>query len=203
MAHLFQIQINGQYLLMTNTKHNDICPVGGAYKYYASAEELFTSLGAIDAIENIPNVDPARYRNDLRKLMPMNALLKFLSWFDTARHREWDPRRGFYSSLIAIDLLELPSFTTIQYWHYCTTRDFSKFNRDYNRYDLHHFDVFHVELSKEQEVYILDAVNQNKVVHVAGIPVRLYLVAENDLRIGYFPSLGYKVGRNAKYIICG
>lgn len=200
MAHLFRVTIDGSYLLMTNVRHGDICPVGGAYKHYDSAEQLFTAIHAIPDIVLVPGDDPNRYECDLRKLLPMKHFRTFLNWFDAASHREWDPLRGFHSSLTVEGFIDGDVFQNIHYWRFATEREFSKYDKQLGRYEFHHFDVFAVELDSEQKRQVLNAVNGRRVVFRAGMPVHLYLASEQEILERQLSSK-LKVGKNAKYIL--
>jgi SMODS-associated NUDIX domain len=115
LAYLFNIEVNGRYLLVkSNRIENTYQPVGGVYKYFnPEAKNDLDSIGALTDTK-IGSDETSEF--DLRlNLQNRKALFKFLKWFFDGDERESSPWREFYEELIDTGLLPKDQFPYIHH----------------------------------------------------------------------------------------
>lgn len=113
LSYLYRIKHKDKYLLVKNRKIiGQYQPVGGVYKYYATAEKYFQELGVNQYIGF--NYED-EFKNDLRVKVPSKNLNKFIQWFHSREDRELDPIREFYEELISTGYLSKSLFAYFDY----------------------------------------------------------------------------------------
>src|SRR5690606_8345104 len=70
--------------------------------YYPGAQSVFDDLGVLK--DNLLPIDDLS-RGDLRVQVPGKNIAKFLTWYDSARNRENDPKREFREELYGANIL--------------------------------------------------------------------------------------------------
>ncbi len=103
ISYLYKIEINGKYLLIRGNRIPDqFQPVGGVFKYYSSAQNLFEEYGVLTD-ENIP-IDENNNK-DLRIRVKAKNAYKFIEWFNSRKNREISVLREFEEELIKTNLI--------------------------------------------------------------------------------------------------
>jgi hypothetical protein len=142
IAYLFNIEVNGKYLLIKSNRLKDTYqPIGGVYKYFnPEAKKQLDKIGIItdNAIEND---EISEY--DLRvKLRNRRNLKAFLVWFFSKENREVDPWREFFEELVKTGILPAEKFG---YMHYeLVAQGFEK---------IHYDPFFKVDTFKYTDIY--------------------------------------------------
>lgn len=152
LAYLYNIEINGRYLLVkSNRIANTYQPVGGVYKYFSpEAKNDLDRLGAITDTK-IGNDDTSEF--DLRlHLQDRAQLFKFLTWFFNGDERENCPWREFYEELIEPGILSKDKFPYIH--HQLVGQHFES---------IHWDKFFHVDTFKYVDVYKPRLINEDQV----------------------------------------
>lgn len=103
ISYLFKIEIEGKYLLIRGNKIPDqFQPVGGVFKYYSNAQNIFEKYGVV-IDDNIP-ID-ASSNKDLRVKVKAKNAYKFLEWFNSRKNREVCIKRELEEELIMTQLV--------------------------------------------------------------------------------------------------
>jgi hypothetical protein len=120
VAYLFRIEVNGKYALIKRHKKDRFGyqPVGGAFKYLKEeTRELFDRLG-IEPCNHVPRDENTEH--DLRiRIKKRKNLIEFLTWFESRKNRETDPRREFNEELIIPGFLPYEYFKDFKYVFIC------------------------------------------------------------------------------------
>jgi hypothetical protein len=115
ISYLYNIEVNGKYLLVKSHRLQDTYqPVGGVYKYFnPDGKSQLDKLGIIT--DNfIDNDEVSEF--DLRvKMRNRNKMQGFIDWFFRRENREIDPWREFYEELVESGILPLNIFGYIHY----------------------------------------------------------------------------------------
>lgn len=152
LAYLYNIEINGRYLLVkSNRITNTYQPVGGVYKYFSpEAKNDLDAMGAITDTR-IGNDDTSEF--DLRlNLQNRSELFKFLKWFFKGDERENCPWREFYEELIEPNILPADKFPYIH--HQLVGQHFES---------IHWDNFFHVDTFKYVDVFKPRLINEGQV----------------------------------------
>lgn len=115
-AYLFKIECRGKYLLVKNSRFNNITyqPVGGVYKYFHPETNTEFRELMIEPDNNIDNDHKSEH--DMRiKMLSRKHLRDFITWFAKNKNREADPWREFYEELVATNILSNDNFRFIYY----------------------------------------------------------------------------------------
>ncbi len=115
-AYLFKIECRGKYLLVKNSRFNNITyqPVGGVYKYFHPETNTEFRELMIAPDNNIDNDHKSEH--DMRiKMLSRKHLRDFITWFAKNKNREADPWREFYEELVATNILSNDNFRFIYY----------------------------------------------------------------------------------------
>lgn len=115
ISYLFNIEVQGKYLLVRSHRFPDqFQPVGGVYKYSNPEGKKDLLKMTINTDSNIENDDVSEC--DLRvKMDNKHFLPRFLEWFIRGENRETDPWREFYEELVEPGILSTENFKYIQY----------------------------------------------------------------------------------------
>lgn len=158
LAYLYNIEINGRYLLVrSNRIANTYQPVGGVYKYFSpEAKNDLDTIGAITDTK-ISNDEISEF--DLRlNLQNRKQLFKFLKWFFDGDERENCPWREFYEELIEPNILSPNQFPYIH--HQLVGQHFES---------IHWDKYFHVDTFKYVDVYKPRFINEGQISEVKGL----------------------------------
>lgn len=153
MSGLYKIQIpdSNKYLLVLNRRiNNQLQPVGGAYKRYGD-DSLFNKWGyKPDNSRNGLDVDDTSF-SDLRFTAQGKNVIEILSWFESKKERETEPRREFKEELLDTGILDPKIFQHFDHKH---IRRFSKnlvWSDYFSCYEILIYDVFELLPNEEQK----------------------------------------------------
>jgi hypothetical protein len=152
LAYLFNIEINGRYLLVKSHRiENTYQPVGGVYKYFNP--EAKNDLDSIGALTDTKMGSDEISEFDLRlNLQNRRFLFKFLRWFFDGNERESSPWREFYEELIEPNILPPDKFPYIH--HQLVGQHFES---------IHWDKFFQVDTFKYVDVYKPRFINEDQV----------------------------------------
>lgn len=162
ISGLYKIQIpnSNKYLLVLNRRiHNQLQPVGGAYKRFGD-DSMFNKWGfKPDNSKNGLDVDDKSYF-DLRFMVKGKNVIEVLNWFDSGAERESDPRREFIEELIDTKILDSKVFQKINHKH---VRRYSKnlcWSDYFSCYEILVYDIFELIPNEEQKLALIALSNQ-------------------------------------------
>ncbi len=113
MSYVIRIKCNDKYFLIKGLRlPNQYQPVGGVYKFYAGAMNIFKKLDVHD--DDIIPVDSVS-KNDLRIRVRGKHVLHFLKWFDSRIDRETSPLREFKEELVDSGILSKENFSSFDF----------------------------------------------------------------------------------------
>ncbi len=173
-AYLLKIRVDGEYLLIYNSKFEGFQPVGGVYKFFDKT--ILTTLG-LAPDDNIP-WDNDKVKNDLRVRQNQSKYLyKFLTWFEKKEGRETDPKREFYEEMIESKILPLETFININYQFSHKHYDGIKQSEKFPGKELIYADVYEVHLTDEQKIALRE-LKKNP-------PKNIMFVSKNDIELDH------------------
>ncbi|MBB6324740.1 hypothetical protein FHS59_000355 [Algoriphagus iocasae] len=158
LSGLYKIQIpdSNTYLLVMNRRiENQLQPVGGVYKRYASTDAQFQEWGfKPDNSKNGLDVD--KYSNgDLRFMVMGKHVIDVLKWFESQKGRETEPRREFKEELIDTNILDQKTFA---HCHQQLIRRYStdlKWSDFFGCYEILIYDIFELLPNEDQKTALI------------------------------------------------
>ncbi len=148
-AYLIRIRIGTKYLLINHERNKVFQPIGGVYHYSINKDFLINKFGF--------QADHShRDTNDFRGYIFANKIDKFISWFDKEKDRETTPNREFYeeTSDQSSKYNEIFNDQTMTYIKIKSYYEGIQYSSHYDTMELKRFDVYEMQLNKEQESYI-------------------------------------------------
>ncbi len=97
-SYLFNIEIDGKYLLIKSERRNQYQPIGGCYKYYLESEDFLNTLGAIPEKKS----NGVESLMDLRLMVPKQNVDELLAWYVSGIGRETTYDREFGEELLSL-----------------------------------------------------------------------------------------------------
>ena len=192
ISYLFQIKIDGKYLLVKGNRIDQYQPVGGVFKMLPSFKEIKRSYNIIDD-DRLPIDETSE--DDLRIRVQGKNLVKLLSWFYTRKNREVGVHREFYEELIRPEALTVDSLRdfTPEYFKTITT----------NIHNSKHFSCKEILIYEIYEVVLSDYEKKQVVKFVESNPGEAVLARHDDIIKECIDSdcLSKKIGGHAKYIL--
>lgn len=148
-AYLFRIQDSNLYLLVKDEQgRNSYHPVGGVYKYDPRKINIADRFAGIyDGLFDL-NADTEQ---DLRLKISRKKFKDFMEWFKTESGRENSSNlsREFVEELIDKQILPDKCFRCLSYKYIGSVMRRSK-NERLKMPQVHHFDIFELQLTTEQ-----------------------------------------------------
>jgi hypothetical protein len=120
IAYLYRIKIDGKYLLVKNSRRNYFQPVGGAFKSFVNAKNVFEKL-QIES-DKLIETDKGIAKRDLRVFTKGINVIDFIKWFNTKKDRETSPWREFSEELLSTKILPSKHFRHIDYEYKATVQ---------------------------------------------------------------------------------
>jgi hypothetical protein len=192
ISYLYNIEVNGMYLLVKSNRFADTYqPVGGVYKYFnPEGKKQLQELGIITD-NAIDNDDISEY--DLRVKMRNRSKIKgFLEWFFSEQNRETDPWREFYEELVSPGILPSDIFP---YMHY---------EKVGQHFENIHFDkYFKIDTFKYADIYKPKYVSQDQesaVRALCSIQHLEYIWVTEDEIVQQRSKCGKRIAEHAKKI---
>lgn len=192
ISYLFQIKINGKYLLVKGNRIDQYQPVGGVFKMLPSFKDMKRNYEITDDDHLL--IDETS-KDDLRIRVKGKNLVKLLNWFYTRKNREVGVHREFYEEMIMTEILEvnsLRSFTP----EYCKTVNTNiHFSKHLNCKEVLIYEIYDLELTDQEKERILKYCKSN--------PEKAILVTQDDIikECININGLSKKIGEHAKHIL--
>lgn len=192
IAYLFQIKINGKYLLVKGNRIDQYQPVGGVFKMLPSFKELKRNYEITDD-DRLPIDETSKY--DLRIRIKGKNLVKLLRWFYLRRNREVGVHREFYEELIKTGVLPIASLATFTP-EYCKTENT---NIRYSKY----FDCKEILIYEIYELVLTTKEEQEVIAYVKDNIDKAILASQDEITRECIELDGFskKIGEHAKYIL--
>ncbi len=138
ISYLYRIYLNGNYLLVYNTKNTkQLQPVGGAYKKYGD-DKLFHSWGVRYSKRKEENTNKF---NDLRFYVEGRHCYDVINWFKKKKEREINVFREFKEELLDNNILNFKIFSSFACKFIKREYELLKWNNYYNCYEIKIFDI--------------------------------------------------------------
>ena len=93
ISYLFQIKVDGKYLLVKGNRIDQYQPVGGVFKMLPSFKQIKHDYEITDD-DRLPIDETSK--DDLRIRVQGKNIVKLLSWFYSRKNREVGVHREFY-----------------------------------------------------------------------------------------------------------
>lgn len=192
ISYLFQININGKYLLVKGNRINQYQPVGGVYKVFPSFENIKNKYDIKDD-KHFP-IDVIS-KSDLRIRINGRYLLGLLRWFDTRKNREIDVHREFYEEMINTGILNMKSLTEFNPEYYKTLNTKVKYSEHFDCKELLLYEVYKIKLTKEEIELVKKYVNENS--------EKAILCTEDNIlkKCITINGISTQIGEHAQYIL--
>ena len=143
-AYLFQIKLDGKYLLIKGNRIEQYQPVGGVYKYYNSFSEVKAKLELKDESES------RFYENgDLRLIIKGRYLMKFLDWFNTKKNREITVIRELIEELQPAEISVENLVKNVQIVYLKTVKEEIKFSQHFQMYEQKIFNIYEAKIPSD------------------------------------------------------
>ena len=120
IAYLFRIKVDGQYLLVKNSRRNYYQPVGGAFKTLPSSKGIFEKLNVES--DKLIETEKGIAKGDLRVFTKGVNVIEFIKWFNSKKDRETSPWREFCEELLTTKILPKKPFRYIDYEYKATVQ---------------------------------------------------------------------------------
>ncbi|SDI34093.1 HU-CCDC81 and SPOR domain-containing protein [Proteiniclasticum ruminis] len=192
ISYLFQIKINGKYLLVKGNRIDQYQPVGGVFKMLPSFKDIKRNYEITDD-DHLPIDETSK--DDLRIRVQGKNLVKLFNWFYTRKNREVGVHREFYEEMIMTEILEvnsLRSFTP----EYCKTVNTNiHFSKHFKCKEVLFYEIYDLELTNQEEERIVKYCESN--------PEKAILATQDDISKECIDLNGSskKTGEHAKHIL--
>lgn len=157
IASLYQIKVNGVYLLVKGNRINQYQPVGGVFKRFRESFYQLQNLEVLDD-SNIP-IDHLSI-NDLRIKLPGRHLIEFLEWYYSQLGREISPNREFHEELIRTGVLLHKDFPYANYLYLNRKQTPIHYSKHFQCYEIIIAEIFKLMPSENQENILKDLTTQ-------------------------------------------
>lgn len=192
-AYLFRIKLGEEYLMIRGGHiPGQYQPVGGVYKRYASSraelEKLHvTSDNSVGSRETDGD--------DLRVVLPMRNLLKFLDWFDKGKGREIQVCRELFEELVEPGYLNMDHPWSAEIEYLTSAKRALHYSIHSKMDELLVHDAFELHLSEDEQVYL-----RTKIADSDGV---LVLVSPEAIEVQHFLLNGksYNIAPTAKLVL--
>lgn len=192
ISYLFQIKINGKYLLVKGNRIEQYQPVGGVFKMLPSFKELKRNYEITDD-DQLPIDETSK--DDLRIRIKGKNLIKLLRWFYLRKNREVGVHREFYEELIKPGILTIDSLTTFTP-EYCKTENTNiRYSKHFNCKEVLIYEIYVIDLTEQEKRRIIEYVEAN--------PGKAILASQDDITKECIDLDGFskKIGEHANHII--
>lgn len=185
-SYLFNIELDGKFLLVKSERRNQYQPVGGCYKYFTETESFLSSIGAIPEKQS-SGVDSLM---DLRLLIPKQSVQEFQDWFVSEEGRETTFDRELYEELISL----LAEDKQLLFGNINTDKQMQGsfdivYDEEKNIETIKPMDIISIKLSFQQQQAVRDFLRSNESGFI--------LATEEDI------LKGYKVCKNGEKVKIG
>src|ERR1019366_419882 len=148
ISYLYQIKVNGRYLLVKGKRvPNQYQPVGGVYKRFRESFYQLQELKVTDD-DNIPIDDKSI--DDLRIKLPAQKVLKLIKWFNSQLGREVSPAREFHEELLSPGILSIKTFPYPNYLYLGRHQTSIRYSEHFKCYEILIADLFELQPNAEQ-----------------------------------------------------
>ena len=192
IAYLFQIKINGKYLLIKGNRIDQFQPVGGVFKMLPSFKDIKRNYEITDD-DRMPIDETSK--DDLRIRVQGKHLVKLLSWFYSRKNREVGVHREFYEEMIKTGILEVDSLRNFTP-EYCKTVNTNiRYSKHFKCKEILIYEIYVIDLTEQEEQQIIEYVNAN--------PHKAILASQDDITKECIVLDGFskKIGEHANHII--
>jgi hypothetical protein len=156
ISYLYQIKVDGKYLLVKGNRINQLQPVGGVYKRYRESFYILKNLSVSDD-DNIP-IDEKSFE-DLRVKVPGKNVRRFLKWYNSQLGREVSPYREFYEELIRTGLVTQKIFPYTNYLHLKRIQTPIHFSNHFKCYEILIAEIFMLMPDDQQKQELRNLIN--------------------------------------------
>ncbi|MBU3197389.1 hypothetical protein KPL26_12040 [Clostridium algidicarnis] len=192
ISYLFQIKIDGKYLLVKGNRIEQYQPVGGVFKMLPSFKELKRNYEITDDAR-LP-IDKTS-KDDLRIRIKGKNLIKLLRWFYLRKNREVGVHREFYEEMIKTEILGIDSLNSFTP-EYCKTVNTNiRYSKYFRCKEILIYEIYELDLTPEEEKQILEYVKDN--------PSKAILATQDDIAKECIDLEGVskKIGEHANHIL--
>ena len=192
-SYLFNIEVDGKFLLIKSERRNQYQPVGGCYKYFPEAEVFLNSIGAIPEKKS-NGVDSLM---DLRLMIPEESLEAFVMWYYSMQGREVSFDRELNEELISfVPQNKQHLFDEVQTKNLAQGTFDLFFDEEKGMNSIKPMDIVGLELSKPQKDILKSVCANNS--------EKFIFASENDILKGYKllnDGTKVKIGSHTKNIL--
>jgi hypothetical protein len=147
-AYLFQIKIDGKYLLVKGSRFPHYQPVGGVFKVSPKGQQFLERIEAQD--DDLIPIDQTS-EADLRIRVKGSNLSRFYNWFESRSGREDAPWREFQEELISTSILPSGPFPYVFHEYRGRIVDKMRFSPYANSHEIIMADIYELLPTREQE----------------------------------------------------
>jgi hypothetical protein len=192
ISYLYRIKVDDKYLLIqSNRIKGQYQPIGGVYKRFNTASDVFDKLKIVDVSGYAADKDG---RNDLRVKVPSKNLVKFIKWFESREDRELDPLREFYEELVGVGILSKENFPHFNYKFIRQVRTNIHFSEHFQCSEMLIYNIYEL-LPNEKQLQELGELNTSK-----RKDIRWFTYDEINA-LGHTPERDIRVGQHSKHIL--
>lgn len=191
IAYLFRIKIEGKYLLIKGDRIDQLQPIGGVYKYYASFMNFIREWDIKDDL-GFPIDETSK--NDLRVRVPISYTIKMLQWFKTKKNREFCVFRELNEELLFNDFFKDKNLNNLSIEYIKTDIQPIKYSEHFKINEVLIADIFEINLTQEQERIFKEFVQSNHLFRI---------VTEDEIERGSITlnNKSYPIGKHSRNLI--
>ena len=165
ISYLFRVRIpqSNFYLLVYNRRiHNQLQPVGGAYKRFGD-DKLFESWGYQPDTRNAGLGTDRISESDLRFSVLGKHVIDVIKWFQEGKERELSANREFKEELLETGILDKELFDDVSYKHLKRVIKTLRWSEFHQCYEVLIYDIMELLPSNEQEEYLKSFKNMSTI----------------------------------------
>ena len=192
ISYLFQIKVDGKYLLVKGNRIDQYQPVGGVFKMLPSFKQIKHDYEITDD-DRLPIDETSK--DDLRIRVQGKNIVKLLSWFYSRKNREVGVHREFYEELIKTGSLYPDSFNNFTP-EYCKTVSTNiRYSKHFKCKEVLIYEIYEIDLTGQEEKRLIDYVRDNS--------SKAILASQDDISKECIDLDGSskKIGEHAKHIL--